>query len=56
MDTLSVPIPPAAAATVFVGGVDDDEIPLGWECANPALQIECWGTDEAVAAGVACDL
>ena len=49
MDTVSAPIPPAAAATVYVR-VDDEEIPLGWECANPALQIEYWGTDEAGAA------
>ena len=46
MDTVPAPIPPAAAAMV-VRCIDDDEIPLGWECANPALQIECWGTDEA---------
>ena len=23
----------------------DDEIPLGCECANPALQIERWGQE-----------
>jgi hypothetical protein len=22
--------------------VDEDEVVLGWECANPALQIERW--------------
>jgi len=26
-------------------GALDDEIPLGWECANPALQIERWRED-----------
>lgn len=26
---------------------DDDEVVLGWECANPALQIECWMQDVA---------
>lgn len=48
MDTVPAPIP-AAAATVFLRS-EDEEIPLGWECANPALQIEAWGTDEARAA------
>lgn len=52
MDTTPAFSPPAASATVFVAGVDDDEVPLGWECANPALQIECWGTDEPGAAGL----
>ena len=28
-------------------GVLDEEIPLGWECANPALQIERWREDAA---------
>lgn len=46
MDTASAPIPPAAA-NAFLGCAPDDDIPLGWECANPALQIECWGTEEA---------
>ncbi len=46
MDTASSPLPPAAA-NAFMGRAEDDEVPLGWECANPALQIECWGTDEA---------
>jgi hypothetical protein len=26
---------------------DDDDFALGWECANPALQIECWGSEAA---------
>ena len=51
MDTVPALSPPTASATVIVVGVDDDEVPLGWECANPALQIECWGADEAGAAG-----
>ncbi len=46
METVPAPVPPLSAATVLVRG-EDEEIPLGWECANPALQIECWGTDEA---------
>ena len=28
--------------------MDEDDFALGWECANPALQIEVWGR-EAVA-------
>ena len=46
MDTVPAPIP-AAAATAFLRLAEDDDIPLGWEWANPALQIESWGTDEA---------
>lgn len=23
----------------------DDDFALGWECANPALQIEVWGRE-----------
>ncbi|WP_161799052.1 hypothetical protein [Caenimonas sp. SL110] len=30
--------------------VDDDDCAIGWECANPALQIERWGQDEAAGA------
>lgn len=26
---------------------DDEDIMLGCECANPALQIERWGQDDA---------
>ena len=25
----------------------DEDVPLGWECANPALQIDCWGEQPA---------
>lgn len=32
----------------------DDEIALGWECANPALQIERWVPDLADAAQKTC--
>ncbi|MEO8656420.1 MAG: hypothetical protein ABI409_20015 [Ramlibacter sp.] len=28
---------------------DEDELVLGWECANPALQIERWRQDVAAA-------
>lgn len=54
MDNVPAPIPPAAAASVFLRAVEDEDIPLGWECANPALQIECWGTEQGsgLAAGL----
>lgn len=46
MDTLPAPQPPVAtpAQNPAFGIVAraEEEIPLGWECANPALQIECW--------------
>lgn len=29
-----------------LGTPDDDDVALGWECANPALQIDSW-RDEA---------
>jgi hypothetical protein len=32
---------PGADATIE----DENEIPLGCECANPALQIERWGQE-----------
>lgn len=50
MDTVPAPVPASAALTTSAGRGDDEEIPLGCECANPALQIACWGTDEARAA------
>jgi hypothetical protein len=39
----------AAGSVTEIGdhGVLDEEVPLGWECANPALQIERWGEDAA---------
>lgn len=47
MDPIPVPpTPPVAAALSFAAAIDEDEVPLGWECANPALQIERWGVDE----------
>ncbi|HUR89022.1 MAG TPA: hypothetical protein VMZ74_08045 [Ramlibacter sp.] len=24
---------------------DEDEVAIGWECANPALQIDVWGRE-----------
>jgi hypothetical protein len=52
METVPAPMPPAAAS-VFLRAADEEEFPLGWECANPALQIECWGTDQAAGAAAA---
>lgn len=54
MDTVPAPIP--AAATAFLRITDEEDIPLGWECANPALQIESWGADEAASACAAAGL
>ena len=33
---------------------DDDEIPLGWESAYPALQIERWVAEERKPGSDAC--
>lgn len=45
MDPISVPAPqPDAVALSFA--LDEEEVPLGWECAAPALQIERWGIEE----------
>ena len=49
METVPAPIPPAAANSL-PRGAHDEEIPLGWESANPALQIECWRSDQAAGA------
>ena len=32
-------------AVVFIS--DEEDLALGWECANPALQIEAWSTEAA---------
>lgn len=45
-DPQPVPNPPAALASGTVEAASrwlrDDDIPLGCECADPALQIERW--------------
>jgi hypothetical protein len=49
MDSIPAPsLATAAAAHAAAAQAPafDDEVPLGWECANPALQIERWGADE----------
>lgn len=49
-----MPMPPANAIAEARAHLSaEDEVPLGWECANPALQIERWGME---AAGAAEDL
>ena len=35
---VNVPVPP-------LYGRDDDDLALGCECANPALQIDVWGRE-----------
>lgn len=46
--TASTRMPAGAALEAASRWVDDDEdLMLGCECANPALQIERWGQDEA---------
>jgi hypothetical protein len=43
----SLPQPSLSNAAEAESRWADDDIPLGCECANPALQIERWGQDEA---------
>lgn len=53
MPSLSTPIssflqPAGAVIEAAARWVDDDEdLMLGFECANPALQIERWGQEDA---------
>lgn len=47
MDISPVPMPPAVNMLLRAG--DEEDIPLGWECANPALQIESWIAEDAAA-------
>jgi hypothetical protein len=49
MDPITAPAGaphPVAPPFVAAGALPEDDVPLGWECANPALQIERWGMDE----------
>lgn len=47
MNSLPTPLPQQPAiAFAERGSPPEEEIPLGWECACPALQIERWGLDE----------
>lgn len=51
----TAPVPRRATAVLPLRdepqGADDEDIPLGWESANPALQIERWGLDDEVLSG-----
>jgi hypothetical protein len=44
----------AGAYADIVPAPGEDDVILGWECANPALQIERWGQDVAAAAEESC--
>lgn len=46
----SAPVQHGGLSAAATGVPEDDDIALGWECANPALQIEVWGTEAAEAA------
>ncbi len=49
MNSLPAPLPPQPPIAFADAGAQlDEEIPLGWECANPALQIERWGLEEPI--------
>ena len=41
----STPPQAARAAAQAAALADDEDLALGWECANPALQIDVWGTE-----------
>ena len=52
-DPLHCPPPlPRVAPAFREMPMDEDEQALGWECANPVLQIERWLQDAQVAAAV----
>lgn len=48
-------VPTASLQASASWGADMDDLAFGCECANPALQIECWGQEaiEAAPAGTA---
>ena len=43
------PPAPKAAVEAPLQTLSEEEVPLGWECANPALQIERWGLEDSAA-------
>jgi hypothetical protein len=53
MNRMPPPLIPPRAPEAFAEAprerMSDEEVPLGWECANPALQIERWGLDDSAA-------
>jgi hypothetical protein len=47
----TAPMSPAAMeAAASAAFAQDNDVPLGWECADPSLQIERW-RQEAAGAG-----
>jgi hypothetical protein len=46
----STPIGAAGFAAELPRRLDEDDVALGWECANPALQIEVWRLEAAAEA------
>jgi hypothetical protein len=40
------PVPPSSVPYAR-GPLDEEDLALGWECANPALQIEVWRAEGA---------
>ena len=42
----STPAPMSGDVTVLKSVFDEEDLALGLECANPALQIELWGRAE----------
>ncbi len=46
----SAPVQHGGLSAAASGVPEDDDIALGWECANPALQIEVWRAEAAEAA------
>jgi hypothetical protein len=45
LSTLIRSAAPAHAGGAIIEARVDDDVPLGCECANPALQIERWGQE-----------
>lgn len=43
----SAPLHAGLVATELNGAFDDEDLALGCECANPALQINDWNADSA---------
>ncbi len=39
--SIASPVLPSGAGN----SSESDDVALGWECANPALQIACWGQE-----------
>jgi hypothetical protein len=46
----SAPLHAGLGACEHSGSFDEDDLALGCECANPALQIDAWNADSAATA------